>query len=223
MRVKGDKEKMFELIDVKYGDVLDLPGLFIDGERVTSLVGASGSGKTTVLRMLNKMISPTHGRIMFQGEDLHQVNSVAHRRNVVMLAQNPALFPGTVRDNLHAGLLFQERDLPGDGTLSSILDKVRLAKSLEDDASRLSGGEKQRLALARVLLLDPGVYLLDEPSSALDEETEQLVFDMLTGHARATGKTIVMVTHSRAVARRYSDVVIEMADGKCRERMCPHE
>jgi putative ABC transport system ATP-binding protein len=214
---------MFELIDVKYRDVLDLPHLFIDGERVTSLVGASGSGKTTVLRMLNKMISPTHGRILFQGEDLRQVDSVAHRRNVVMLAQNPGLFPGTVRDNLNAGLLFQEREPLGDKALSRILDEVRLAKSLGDDANRLSGGEKQRLALARVLLLNPPVYLLDEPSSALDEETEQLIFDMLTGYARAAGKTIVMVTHSRGVARKYSDVVIEMADGKCRERMCPHE
>lgn len=214
---------MFEFIDVHYRDVLDLPSLVIGKEQVTSLVGTSGSGKTTVLRMLNKMISPTHGRIMFQGVDLKQVDSVAHRRNVVMLSQNPVLFEGTIRDNLLAGLLFQDRESPGDIALSQMLEEVELAKPLDDNANRLSGGERQRLALARVLLIDPQVYLLDEPSAALDEDTEQLIFEMITTHARTTGKVIVMVTHSKAVARKYSDTIIEMASGKCLKRSCPHE
>lgn len=207
---------IFELIDVRCADVLDLPSLFISAGQVVSLVGASGSGKTTVLRLLNKMISPTSGRIMFQGQDLALLDSVAHRRNVVMLSQSPALFGNTVRENIEAGLRFQERKVPDEKTLLRTLEQVRLAKSLEAPADKLSGGERQRLALARILLLDPQVYLLDEPSSALDEETEELIFEMLTSHARAMGRTIVMVTHSTAVARRYSDTVMEMALGRLR-------
>jgi putative ABC transport system ATP-binding protein len=214
---------MFEFFDVQYGSVLNLPELSIIENQVTSLVGASGSGKTTVLRMLNKMISPTSGRIMFENVALNQLNSVEHRRKVVMLSQNPALFEGTVRDNLQAGLRFQERALPGDTDLKNILKKIQLNKALEENAGRLSGGERQRLALGRILLLDPQVYLLDEPSSALDEDTEQLIFEMLTTHARAAGKTIVMVTHSKSVAKKYADTIIEMADGKCLRKSCPHE
>lgn len=214
---------MFEFFDVQYNDVLYLPSLDIGKEQVSSLVGTSGSGKTTVLRMLNKMISPTRGRITFQGVDLKKIDSVAHRRNVVMLSQNPVLFEGTLRDNLLAGLLFQDRESPGDKALSQILEEVRLIKPLGDNANRLSGGERQRLALARILLLDPQVYLLDEPSAALDEDTEQLIFKMITAHARSTDKTIVMVTHSKAVARKYSDTIIEMASGKCLNKSCPHE
>ncbi|PTN36342.1 ATP-binding cassette domain-containing protein [Desulfonatronum sp. SC1] len=207
---------MFEFIDVQYDNILDLPRLVLGTEQVTSLVGASGSGKTTVLRLLNKMISPTRGRILFQGEDLSQRDSVRHRRDVVMLSQSPAIFEGTVGDNLRAGSRFQEKDPPGDEVLKRLLEQVRLAKPLDEAADKLSGGERQRLALARVLLLEPRVYLLDEPSSALDEETEQLIFDMLTAHVRAEGKTIIMVTHSRAVARKYSDTIIEMSGGKVR-------
>lgn len=207
---------MFEFIDVHYDNILDLPHLVLGTEQVTSLVGASGSGKTTVLRLLNKMISPTRGRILFQGEDLTQRDSVRHRRDVVMLSQSPAIFEGTVGDNLRAGSRFQEKEPPGDGDLKRLLEQVRLAKPLDEAADKLSGGERQRLALARVLLLEPRVYLLDEPSSALDEETEQLIFDMLTAHVRAAGKTIIMVTHSKAMARTYSDTIIEMSGGKVR-------
>lgn len=214
---------MFEFTEVQYGNILDLPSLRIGGEQVTSLVGPSGSGKTTVLRLLNKMISPTKGRILFQGDDLREINSVQHRRNVIMLSQAPAIFEGTIRDNLNAGLRFQERESPEDASLNLILERVRLTKSLNVNASELSGGERQRLALARVLLLDSRVYLLDEPSSALDEETEQFIFDMLTTHARANGKTLVMVTHSRTIARKYSDVLIEVDDGKCVQKACSHE
>jgi putative ABC transport system ATP-binding protein len=214
---------MFEFIDVKYKDVLDLPTLYIEKEKITTLVGASGSGKTTILRMLNKMISPTKGRIMFDGTDLRQINSVAHRRRVIMLSQSPAMFEGSIRDNLNAGLRFQERELPGDETLYQILEQVKLKKSLESSVNTLSGGEKQRLALGRVLLLNPEVYLLDEPSSALDDETEEIVIQMLTKHVRKEKKTIVMVTHSKAIAEKYSDTIIEIYEGKCLKRRCNNE
>lgn len=214
---------MFEFIDVKYKDVLDLPTLYIEKEKITTLVGASGSGKTTILRMLNKMISPTKGRIMFDGTDLRQINSVAHRRHVIMLSQSPAMFEGSIRDNLNAGLRFQERELPSDETLYQILEQVKLKKSLESSVNTLSGGEKQRLALGRVLLLNPEVYLLDEPSSALDDETEEIVIQMLTKHVRKEKKTIVMVTHSKAIAEKYSDTIIEIYEGKCLKRRCNNE
>ncbi|WP_088225490.1 ABC transporter ATP-binding protein [Desulfosporosinus sp. FKB] len=214
---------MFEFYDVKYKDVLDLPKLEIEQEEITTLVGASGSGKTTILRMLNKLISPTQGRIIFNGTDLRQINSVAHRRTVSMLSQSPAIFEGSIRDNLNAGLRFQERELPSDKELNHILEQVKLSKSLENSANTLSGGEKQRLALGRILLLNSKVYLLDEPSSALDDETEEMIIQMLTEHVKREKKTIVMVTHSKAIAEKYSDTIIEISKGRCLTRRCNDE
>jgi putative ABC transport system ATP-binding protein len=108
---------MFKFIDVKYKDILDLPTLYIEKERITTLVGASGSGKTTILRMLNKIISPSQGSILFNGVDLRQINSIAHRRRVTMLSQSPVMFEGSIRDNLIAGLKFQKREIPSDEVL----------------------------------------------------------------------------------------------------------
>lgn len=211
----GRTIKLFEFIDVQYKDVADLPRLMIEKGRITSVVGASGSGKTTILKMLNKMISPTQGRILYDGTDLRQINSVAHRRKVVMLSQSPAMFEGNIRDNLNIGLKFHERELPSDEVFAAILEQVKLKKLLDNPTDTLSGGEKQRLALGRVLLLDPEVYLLDEPSSALDDETEEIIIQMLTEHVRKEKKTIVLVTHSKAIAEKYSDQVIGIAKGRC--------
>lgn len=206
---------MFEFKDVKYKDIVHIPGGTIEKGKVTTLVGESGGGKTTVLKMLNKMISPTHGEILYEGRELSKIDSVVHRRQVTMLSQNPVVFEGSIRDNLVAGLGFQNRPIPDDSVLKKVLEQVSLSKALEEPSERLSGGERQRLALGRVLLLDSPVYLLDEPSSALDDHTEGLIIDMITDYVRCSNKTLVMVTHSRSVAQKYSDVVFKVSNGVC--------
>jgi len=127
-----------------------------------------------------------------------------------MLTQNPAVFEGSIRDNLNVALKFQEKSLLKDNVLLGILEKVKLNKELDSPANTLSGGEKQRLTLGRVLLLNSEVYLLDEPSSSLDDETEESIIQMVTEHVRKETKTLVMVTHSKAIAKKYSDVIIDL-------------
>jgi len=213
--IGAKEEKMFRFIDVKYKEILDVPELLIEKGKITTLVGASGSGKTTILRILNKMISPTQGRIMFNDTDLANINTVTHRRQVTMLSQNPVVFEGSIRDNLNIGLKFQGKSLIRDNALLSMLEKVKLKKVLDTSPSILSGGEKQRLAIGRVLLLDSEIYLLDEPSAALDEETEETIIRMVTEYVKKENKTLVMVTHSKAMAERYSDTIIEVSGGRC--------
>jgi putative ABC transport system ATP-binding protein len=157
---------LFEFKDVKFKEILYIPKLQITKDKITSLIGPSGSGKTTILKMLNKMLSPTEGQIIFNGQSLDQINAVDHRRHVSMLSQAPAMFDGDIKENLIAGLKFQKRDIPADHVLNDMLLKVKLNKELNSPTQTLSGGEKQRLALGRVLLLNSEVYLLDEPSSA---------------------------------------------------------
>lgn len=205
---------MFRLKNVKYKDILDVKNLEIPRGKVTCIVGESGSGKTTLLKLLNKLISYDYGEIFYSNRPLVQIDSIELRRKVVMLPQSPAIFNGSVKDNLLIGLKFSEKPIVSDKKLIEILRIVNLTKGLNENADRLSGGEKQRLALGRIILLDPEVYLLDEPSSALDEDTEEIIIRKLVEHTRAKGKTLIIVTHSKKVAKQFGDNIIEVKKGK---------
>lgn len=206
--------RVFTLRGVKYKDILDINKLDLPEQRITCIVGESGSGKTTLLRLLNHLISPDEGEIWFQNTPLSQWDPVELRRKVMMLSQTPVIFEGTLRDNLLIGFKFCEKPPVEDDQLLDALQIVRLQKDLSQDSNSLSGGEKQRLAMARVLLLEPQVFLLDEPSSALDEETTQFVMEQLIDHVNRLKKTMIMVTHSKAVVQAFAEQVVEIKKGK---------
>lgn len=205
---------MFVLKQVRYKDILNIEDLHFPGEKITCIIGPSGSGKTTLLRLLNKLISCDHGDIFFQNQSLDEIDPVELRRRVVMLGQNPVIFEGTVRDNLLIGLKFSEKPRVDDQTLRNILSRVHLQKDLDQPSKDLSGGEKQRLALGRVLLMEPEVFLLDEPSSALDEETELWVIEEMVRNVQHNHKTLIMVTHARKVAEVCGDRIVEIRNGQ---------
>jgi putative ABC transport system ATP-binding protein len=206
---------MFNFENVKYKDVLDIKDLHIEKNKITCIVGESGSGKTTLLKLFNKLISPDKGEIKYMDKNLRDFDSVKLRREVVMLPQSPAIYEGSVKDNLLIGLKFSEKDeIIQEDSLMKILKEVSLNKNLQDNAEKMSGGEQQRLALGRIILLDPNVYLLDEPSSALDEETEYLVIEKVVDHVRKNNKTLIMVTHTKRIAEEFADNMVEVKKGK---------
>ncbi len=208
---------LFQLENVRYRDVLTIEQFVIPAGQITCLIGSSGGGKTTLLRLLAKLISPDSGTITFANTLLSERDSVTHRREVAMLSQQPILFPGTVADNLRVGLKIEGKEAT-DEALYDVLKTVRLKQALDADVEHLSGGEAQRLALARILLLDRPVILLDEPSSALDEATEKLIIETVVSTVREQGKTLVMATHSTDEARRHADVIVQLENGRLKGR-----
>ena len=204
----------FQLQEVRFKDVLDIESLQIDACKVSAVVGPSGGGKTTLLRILNRMTTPDSGKVLFFGESVEEIDPVHLRRKVVMLTQMPVIFAGTVQENLLIGCRLADMEEPGAEAVQAIMTRVGLDKELSADAAQLSGGEKQRLALARVMLMEPEVMLLDEPSASLDEETESLIFDLVTGYCRERGKTLVMVTHSERSFTGYYDTLIRIRGGR---------
>lgn len=214
---------MFTLKNVTFKDILHIPALDIPDSQVTTLFGESGSGKSTLMKLLNQIISYDKGEIYYKDRLITEYNPVELRRDVVMLGQTPAMFEGTVKENLLIGLRFSGKDEATDDQLKEVLNKVQLKKGLDEDARPLSGGEKQRLAFARVILMEPSVYLIDEPTSALDENTENLVMEAFIDFVRETEKTVVMVTHSKSVAEQYSDHTVYMSDINKTERAMAHD
>ncbi len=204
---------MFEIKNLKFRQILNIPQLKID-KPIICITGSSGSGKTTLLRMLNRLNVPDEGTIFYNETDISKIDAVLLRRSVVMLGQTPVLYSGNIRENLQIGLEFSQKPPAPDNKLKESLSRVELSKGLDDPCGTLSGGEKQRLCLARVMLMDADTYLLDEPSSALDKETERFIIQNLAEFAGELHKQLIMVTHSEAIASAYEDSVICLENGR---------
>ncbi len=204
---------MFEIIGLRFKHILDIEHLTLN-HPISCIVGASGSGKTTLLRHLNRLCVPDEGEIYYNGQPLSQMDPVSLRRSVVMLGQTPILYDGTVSDNLQAGLAFAEKPAATRQEMTDMLVRVGLKAPLDHWCDKLSGGERQRLCLARVLLMDAETYLMDEPSAALDKETEGFVVGQLAAFVEEQGKSLVIVTHSEQVSGRFPGSVVRMAAGR---------
>jgi len=207
---------MFEVQSMKFKDILDIPHLCIS-KPITCIVGASGSGKTTLLRMLNCLTVPDIGTIIYKGEDISKMDTIKLRRSVVMLGQTPVIYNGSIEDNLQIGLEFSKKLSASKNAMKETLERVELNKQLTDRCSNLSGGEKQRLCLARVMLMDADTYLLDEPSAALDKETELFIIENFSKFVFENKKQLIMVTHSGQIAEKFPDSIIRIEQGKVLE------
>lgn len=205
---------MFKLENVKFKDILDIKKIELKKNLVTAILGSSGGGKTTFLKLLNNMITADRGQIIYQGKEIESYDPVNLRRKVVMLPQDPQIFKGSIKDNFKITERIADNGLSENINYKELLRKVSLNQKLEDDAEKLSGGEKQRLALARVMLLEPEVLLLDEPSSSLDKKTEEKIIKMVVDYVRENGRTLIMVTHSPEIAEKFADQIINIEAGK---------
>ncbi len=192
--------------------VLDAIAARIPAAGITVITGPSGAGKTTLLRLCNRLDIPDAGIIRYRGRRLDDLDPLALRRRAGMVFQRPVPCPGSVAANLAEAL-------PGitAGAMAAALGRVALdPRLLGQEARTLSGGELQRMCLARTLVTGPETLLLDEPTSALDAQPK-LSFEQTAKDLAAGGITIIWVTHDDAQAGRVADRVYELRDGRLTE------
>ena len=216
----GRSTPLFELRDVtqERGETVILRDLTVDVPRtqITAVVGPSGAGKTSFLRLLNRLDDPTSGEVWFDGRTITSYPVGALRRRVGFVFQRPAMFPGSVADNLRVavelgGPTATATALPRD----DVLDAVELSAAYSGlEADRLSGGEQQRVSLARAIMTRPEVLLLDEPTAALDPEIAERLLATIARVSGRYGVSVVMVTHRLSEARDYSDWMIMLEEGR---------
>ena len=192
--------------------VADATFLVQSGE-VVAIVGPSGAGKSSLLRLLNRLDEPTAGTVYVEGADYKHIEPQELRRKLGMVTQRPFLFPGTVADNLRFGPA-QRGGTLSEAAVDSLLERVGLKGYATRNVANLSGGEAQRVSVARTLANAPLVLLLDEPTSALDEASKLGVEALLQEIVRNQKLTCVMVTHDVAQAVRLAERALVMEAGR---------
>ncbi len=180
--------------------ILDGATIAVRPGEAVAIQGPSGSGKTTFARALATLVEADAGTVLLDGQDAREIAPTQYRSRVAFLAQQPAMFAGTVRDNLAAGPALHGKSL-GEAEARELTLAVGLEESiLPREAGTLSGGEKQRVALARALANAPQVLLLDEPTAALDPDAGERIIALLRALS-GRGLSVIMVTHVEAHAR----------------------
>ena len=194
---------------------------------VLVVIGASGSGKSTFLRCLNRLEEPTGGHIIFDGTDItdKKTNINLHRQKIGMVFQQFNLFPHkTILNNLTIGpmKLLKKSKEDAEAKAMQLLERVGLADRANSYPSQLSGGQKQRVAIVRALCMEPEVMLFDEPTSALDPEMVGEVLEVMKQLAKE-GMTMVVVTHEMGFAREVGTRVVFVDEGVFVEEASPEE
>jgi tungstate transport system ATP-binding protein len=212
---------MFELKNIikTYGDrrVLEISSLSIAEKKITALVGPNGAGKSTLLRILAFLQRPESGRISFQGKEVSYSRSELReiRLKVTLVEQNPFIFRGTVFSNIAYGL--RVRGVPR-ADWNPMVEEAQKRVGLKGFAAReargLSGGEIQRLALARALVLKPSVLLLDEPTAHVDSGRTASIENLIIELYHALNFTVVLATHDMNQAHRVTDKIIPLDSGR---------
>jgi tungstate transport system ATP-binding protein len=210
---------LYQLSQLRYGyekkAVLNIEQFEIQESRVTALLGSNGAGKSTLLKLLAFLDAPQQGSITFKGRKVDAAELLSFRRQVGLVAQKPYLLQGTVFDNMALGLKFRR--------LSTEMQKRQVENALERAgishfahrvANELSGGEAQKVALARALALQPAVLLLDEPFTHLDQGSIDDLDQLISDFASQDGKSVIFTTHDRLHASALADEVMGLVSGR---------
>lgn len=205
--------------EVKDQTILKGIDFFVEKGEFVTITGPSGSGKSTLLKMIATMLSPTTGIVEYQGKSLTEYDPIEYRKEVSYCFQTAVLFEQTVQENLAFPYIIRNKEFDSKKAIDYLnkvgLDKIYLTKNINE----LSGGEKQRIALIRSLLITPKVLLLDEVTSALDAKNQQIIKRLIQEMNQKEQITVLWVTHNPAEISA-ANRIIEIVNGEAEEKRC---
>lgn len=200
--------------------LLDSVSLTARSGEITAIIGPSGGGKSTLIRLINRLTEPGEGRIELDGTDIATLDPLELRRLVALVPQKPFMFDGTVLDNLQTPFRYRQT-APPEADSAEVLEALALAKLdaelLARSARSLSLGQQQRVGVARALITKPQVILLDEPTSALDRRTSDELASTLREISHGGNITMIMVTHDLRLTQKVADYCFYLEAGRILE------
>jgi tungstate transport system ATP-binding protein len=204
--------------------VLDIEHLAVESGQVLAVVGPNGAGKSSLLLALARLLKPQRGEILFNGQSADGISDLTYRRRIGLVLQEPLLLDTSVYENVAAGLRF--RHIPKAEITRRVeiwLERLGIASLGRRPATKLSGGEAQRVSLARAFALQPELLLLDEPFSSLDSPTRAHLLEDLHVLLAATSTTTILITHDLKEAASLAGWVAVLLDGQLRQVGSPDQ
>lgn len=201
----------------EFGDAKVLTGVYEEIKRgeIFAIIGPSGQGKTTLLRILNLLETPSSGTILFDTVPIQNGGTTEIRRKMGMVFQSPVAFRESVFENIALGLRY--RGFSKDEITAKVkkkLDEIGLVGYEDRKATTLSGGEKQRVSLARIMITEPDLLILDEPTANLDPVSTEVIENLIRYYNQTYGTTVIMSTHDLIQGQRLADRVAVMMNGR---------
>ena len=204
---------LIQLKKVNFKNIIQYPDIEIEAEKVTFICGGSGSGKSTLLKLINGSASPTSGEIFIEDDNILNLDTIRLRKEFLLAGQSVYLFDKTIRENFEEFYKYRDLPAPSEKDMKFYLEICCADFPLDSLCTIMSGGERQRVYLAVCLSLSPKVLMLDEPSSALDSVTADLLMQNLTAYCKENHITLLVVSHDKSLADRFGDRIITMEGG----------
>ncbi|MCW1713667.1 ABC transporter ATP-binding protein [Caenicola nitritireducens] len=186
------------------------PDIKIPKGKTTFIHGPSGCGKSTLLKLINGTISPDSGKILYNGNDIDDIDTIKLRRDILLVSQSVFLFSGTIEENFNKYYQYRDLETPSKEHMEKFLQICRAEFPLETRCETMSGGERQRVYIAIFLSFMPEVLMLDEPTSALDNTSSDIIMSNIKNFSDDNDMTTIVVSHYLPLAQKYGDNIIAL-------------
>jgi len=207
------KEFLFKASNLIYKDNLIYKSIKIEQGKINFIVGESGCGKSTFLKLLNQSINARSGELLYKSKPVSSYDPIELRREVSLVSQEVFLFDENITDNFKTFYALREKPVPDKEYIKYITNLCCVNVPLDQNASTLSGGERQRVYISIFLSLNPSVILLDEPTSTLDEKNSHEMMINITNFCKAKNIELVIVSHNKTIVDEFSENKIEIVKG----------
>ena len=196
------KTSQLKFINIEYEDIE------IKDNEVTFIVGASGTGKSSLLKIFNQTYSQTSGKVFYNGKDIDDLNAIDLRKEILLISQNVFLFDDTIKGNFKSFYEFRGEEVISDEEIKKFLSICCTDFSIDDSCVTMSGGERQRIYTAIFLSFKPKVLMLDEPTSALDSINSKAMLKNIIDFCKDNSITLIIVSHDNELTNEFAENII---------------
>lgn len=198
--------------NLSFNNLIYYKDIYIENNKANFIVGKSGTGKSTLLRLFNDTLSPSSGIIYYSENDISEMDTILLRQELLLISQTVYLFDASIKENFKQYYSYRDMPPPSDDEMKYFLNLCSVRFPLDSNCTIMSGGERQRVYIAIFLSFKPKVLMLDEPTSALDKQTGIEVMDNILDYCKMNEITVVAVSHDVNLTDKFAENVIAISE-----------